>query len=172
MKSLLLNPVISFGLFLALYFGFIVIAAKDFRPADLFFPFIVGIPAVVLTVIQICVDIRLTRKAEEADSQEEDFIDIAPDTLDIPPKVARARALRFLCWIVGLYLGIWIVGFKIAGPLFFLFFLRYEARARWLLNIALSGLSIWLIFYYFEHLLSVFWPKPLLDRWIDIPWLF
>ncbi len=172
MKSRLLNPVILFGLFLALFFGFIVVMAKDFFPAGRFFPLIVGIPAFILTAIQVFLDIKMTRKAQEPGSQEGDFVDISPDTLDIPPQVVKARALRFLCWIVGLYLGIWIVGFKIAGPLFFLFFLRYEARARWLLNISLSGLSIYLLFYHFEHLLEVFWPKPLLEKLLDIPWLF
>ena len=163
------NPVILFTVFLIVLFSFAVFEAKDFAFAGRLFPLIVGIPAIVLTLIQLFSDLRANHKGDETKPQ--DFVDIAPD-LSIPWPVVRTRALRFLCWILGLYLAIWIVGFKIAIPLFFIAFMRLEGKARWVIIISLTAVSVYVIFHYFEELLGVFWPQPLISRWIDIPWLF
>ncbi|NVM22849.1 MAG: hypothetical protein HWN68_13840 [Desulfobacterales bacterium] len=163
------NPVILFSVFLIIVFAFAVFEAKDFAFAGRLFPLIVGIPALILTLVQFFLDLRAKPEGDEVALQ--DFVDIAPD-VSIPLTVVRTRALRFLCWILGLYLGIWVVGFKIAVPLFFIAFMRVEGRARWLLIISLTALSVYAIFYHFEELLGVFWPKPVISRWVEIPWLF
>lgn len=163
------RPVILFTVFLIALFAFAVFEAKDFAFAGRLFPLIVGIPALILTIVQLFLDLKAKPAANGADRQ--DFVDIAPD-LSIPVTVVRTRALRFLSWILGLYLGIWVVGFKIAVPLFFIAFMRVEGKARWILIFSLTALSVYAIFYHFEELLGVFWPKPAISRWVEIPWLF
>ena len=163
------RPRIWLSLFLVLVFAYAVFEAKDFAFAGRLFPLAVGILALILSVLQLVFD--LCKDPKDMEIGPEDFVDIAPD-LSLPPTVLRVRALRFLCWILCLYLGIWILGFKIAVPIFFISFLWLEGKVRWLINISLTSLSVYAIFYHFEKLLSVYWPKPLLSRWFEIPWLF
>jgi hypothetical protein len=126
-------------------------------------------PALLLTLIQIIVEIRRQQKPDQDTTQ--DFVDIAPDR-DIPPDAVRKRGFRFLAWIVGVYLGIWFVGFKVTVPLFFIAFMRIEGKASWRLILSLTAISVYMIFYHFEELLGVFWPRPLIANWIKIPWIF
>jgi hypothetical protein len=154
---------------LVLFFAFVVFEAKDFAFAGRLFPLAVGIPAFILSVLQLVLDLRAKPKGEEA--APDDFADIAADA-SIPSAVVRARGIRFLCWFLGLYLGIWVLGFKIAVPLFFIGYMWLEGRARWLVTVPLTALSVYLIFYHFENLLGVFWPECILSRWFEVPWLF
>ena len=162
------NAVVIFTLFISALFAFAVYDAIDFPFAGRLFPLLIGIPALILTLIQLVLDLRAQLKPDKDSVQ--DFVDVAPDK-DIPASVVRARGIRFLSWLLGLHLGIWLVGFKISVPLFFICFLRFEGKARWPLIIGLTAISVYIIFHYFEELLGVFWPKPLLSRWVDIPFL-
>jgi hypothetical protein len=161
-----LKPRILFTIFLVMLFAFMVFKAMDFPFAGRLFPLVVGIPALILSIVQMVLDLIASPKA---DSQ--DVVDIAPDK-SIPARIVRARAIRFLCWFLGLYLGIWVLGFKIALPLFFIIYMRVEARARWLVVVSLTAISVYAVFYHFEELLGVFWPQCLLSMWLKIPWLF
>lgn len=160
---------VFFTVFFILLFAFAVFEAKDFAFAGRLFPLTVGIAGLILTLMQLVLDLRAVHRSDEYNSQ--DFVDIAPD-LSIPITVVRTRAVRFLCWILGLYLGIWLIGFKIMVPLFFVAFMRIEGRARWLPIFILTAVSVYAILYYFGELLGIFWPKPLISNWLEIAWLF
>ena len=171
-KMLKFNVRDLFTLFFILVFGWALFEAIDFQRGGQVFPLTVTIPAVILGVIQLLRDMR-RRAVGKYDTSRTGLVDVSVDT-SIPSRIAFARALRYLLWVVGLYLGIWLFGFKTANVLFFILFLRIEGRARWHVVAFLTALAVYLIFIHLTNVLGLYWPESLLGLWldIDIPWLF
>jgi len=164
-----LNFGVFFSIFMLALFTIGFYKAIYFPPAGRIFPLIIAGSGLVLTIFQIVIDLKNQLKTGENFKQNrQDYVDIAPDS-DIPIELVRKRGLRFLGWIVGLYLGIYVFGFKIAVPVFFVSFLRIEGKASWFIILLLTTISIYAIFFHFENLLGVFWPRPLIVDWIKLP---
>jgi hypothetical protein len=163
------RPRIWVTIFFILVFSYGAYEAIEFPFANRFFPLLVSGIGLVLCLIQLYLDLKKSSKIlkEELD----DYVDIASN-FSFPASVVRKRAVRFLSWYVSLLLGIWILGFKIAVPLFFIGFLRIDGKVRWPVTIILTSVSIYTIFFHFENLLGVYWPEPILGKWIHISWLF
>jgi hypothetical protein len=164
-----IKPPISLTVFFVLVFSFAAILAIDFPFSNRFFPLSISLTALLLCLIQLFFELRDGSKNAKKDF--DDYVDIASD-FSLSSAVVRARALRFLSWYIFLLLSIWIIGFKIAVPLFFISFLRFEGKVRWRVNIILTAISVYAIFFHFENLLGVRWPKPILENWFKIPWIF
>jgi len=145
-------------------------AATSFSLGAGIFPLMVGIPGLILCMIQLVKDID-SRFEKDIEEKPDDFVDVALDP-SIPIEVALRGAGRMLTWIIALYLGIWVFGFKIAIIAFFVLYLKKEGKARWLKTLILTGIAGYTIFFHFDRLLSLNWPAGLLSKWIDLPWLF
>ena len=137
-------------LMLAIFVGMVGVAAT--YPADArFMPFVVGIPAIALCIVQLVLDLR-REPATEAGGQRNELMEaearikamtgrdvsfeVARDT-SIPqeeflPEEVAARREKLL-WVVFLALiaGIILIGFHVMIPLFIIFFLRYLADYTW-----------------------------------------
>ena len=155
-------------LFLVVLFAFAIFEARDYSRGAQFFPLMVAIAGLVLCLIQLFLDMwRIAKGKEETVGG---FIDIATDE-SIPTSVIYKRGLRYLLWILALYAGMWVLGFKIATALFFIVFLKVEGRSRWLTIGLLTAGAIYLTFVHFENIMSVHWPESLLGEWLEFPWL-
>lgn len=164
-----IKPRIFLTMFFIVAFSFGAYEAIDFPYANRLFPLLVSGIGLILCFFQLYLDIKGYRKDNE--DNIEDFVDIASD-FSIPSSIVRAKALRFLFWYSSLLLSIWLFGFKIAVPLFFISFLRIDGKVSWPLTIILTAVSIYAIFFHFENLLGVQWPDAIIEKWINIPWLF
>lgn len=164
-----IKPRIFMTIFLIMAFSFGAYEAIEFPYANRLFPLLISLTGLVLCIIQLFLDIKNNSK----DSREnaEDIVDIGSD-FSIPASVVRARALLFLFWYSSLTICIWLVGFKIAIPIFFVSFLRIEGKVSWTVTFILTAVSIYAIFFHFENLLGVYWPDALFKKWINISWLF
>jgi len=161
---------IGFAAFFALVFGTAIYIAftRLARGAEVF-PLILGIPGLALSLIQLSREILASWRRIEL--QPDDFIDLGA-TDSIRYEVAFKRAGKILVWLLGFYLVIWIVGFKIAVLAFFLLYLRVEGQARWRITLIVTAIAGYAIFYHFEKMMSIHWPDCLMVKWFDIPWLF
>ncbi len=138
--TLIIATTIAVALFQSRNFGF---------RAGLF-PWVIGIPTLLLALVQLTKDITLHKK-ERADGHEA-----------IPPAVVRRRTFSIIGWTLGCFLAIWLLGFSYAVPLFIFLYLKLEGREGWLMTIAVTFFS-WLFFYaLFERMLNVPFPDPLL----------
>ncbi len=146
-------------------FGAASVAALEFSEAGRLFPLAVSLVGLVLSVLQLLFSIFTQPRADVDDSGQ---IEIAAD-METPPDLFRARLIRFLLWVFALFLGIWLLGFKIAVPLYMAAYLRVEAKARLWLIALLIALSIYLLFYHFSRVLGVVWPEPLIAKLISLP---
>ncbi len=87
---------------------------------------------------------------------------------DEPARVRYGGFARAMGWILGLWLSIGLLGFQIGLAVFFIAYLRFQARARWFVIPCLTALILLLLFY-FDKFLEVFWPQGLLIRWLELP---
>ena len=160
--------VVLFTAAIALLFLFAILTAKDFPFWDRMYPLVVGTLGLLIALIELASELR--RKDEPGEARQRDFVDLAVDEF-LLSKAGYRRAARVACWLLGLYLGIWVLGFKIAVTLWFVLFLKLDGRVNWLITTALTALAVFIIFVLFEEFLSIFWPLGLLQQWVDLPWL-
>lgn len=121
--------------------------AQDWGFRASLFPWVIGIPGILLTLTQLEMDVVgfLRRRKESALSEAVDSM------------VVR-RTLDIVGWILGFFVSIWLLGFSITVPLCTFLFLKVGARENWLISILLT-LCAWLGFYVvFDYSLSLPFP--------------
>ncbi|HXV82552.1 MAG TPA: hypothetical protein VEG60_22030 [Candidatus Binatia bacterium] len=148
------------------FFAYGVYEAREFPRLARIFPYWISLGALVLAVIQLGIELR--KYLLQIEDVQTDFVDLAPDR-SLPPQVVFKRALSYLLWFVGLYLGIWLVGFVIAITAFLIIFLRYDASLSWGKTLQL-GLGGFLFVVAISWLMALYWPEGLIVQWIELPW--
>ncbi len=144
---------IAFSLFIALVVGWFVWQAigsgpfysgppmpRGWGPKSALFPLVIGIPTLILAILQVAIDISGRRPAKVKPADEE---------LDLPPEVLRHRTIVILAAIVGFVVATWLLGFTIAVPLVTFLYLKVGAAETWRLSLiltAVAGLSFYLLF--------------------------
>ena len=161
---------IGFTVFMVSIFAFAdYVAFTSFARGAEIFPLMMGIPGLILSLVQLTREIKAYRN--KTTLQSSDFIDVNVDE-SIPYEVAFRRAGRILFWVLGFYVAIWLTGFKIATIAFFILYLRIEAKTGWPKTLVLTAVAVYLIFIHFGKVMSIHWPDSLLANWVDWPWLF
>jgi Tripartite tricarboxylate transporter TctB family len=154
----------------------VMVGVASTYPAEArFMPFVVGIPAIALCLLQLALD--LYRRRAPAADDDRDPLKQAEDQVariagrrvefDMPSENAmftdttldeRARVRReIIVWgyFLGLIAGILLLGFRIAVPVFLVAFLRYQAGTRWGSALLYGGLGALAMYLLFEKVLRV-----------------
>ena len=133
----LLNIRIGFALFMLVVFAYGAYGVKDMVLGARIFPISVAAPGVLLVLIQLYREIRrsLNPEPEGTSAVEERVIDVASDTTT-SASVVYARGMQYLSWLLGLYVGIYTIGFKISIPIYIVLFMRLEGKAPWKVIVA------------------------------------
>ncbi len=120
------------------------------------FPWVIGIPTLVLCFSQLARDLRgKVRKKVEAHGGEQADAELAPELI-------RQRTIAVISWTVGFFVAIWLLGFSIAVPLMILLYLKIAGKESWLMTAQVTFFS-WLFYWgLFEKLLNVPFPEGLL----------
>ena len=134
------------------------------NPSAASFPKAILVPAVILGAIAVFREV--TRPLQARSSEEIAELAAAPvefefeGEVEVEPEVERRRTLIILAWIVGFFIGIWLIGWMatmVIGPLLYI---KLAGRMR--LDIAVvCVVIIWLLFAGF---LDGFWNIPLSER--------
>lgn len=174
MKSLLAKysnssmTLVMLGIFL------VMVGIATRYPAEArFMPFVVGIPPILLCLLQLVLDARERRRAapepkvsdlEEAQDKvsrmvghhvEFDVAALPGATETLSPDEKVRRELVLWGYFLGFVAGILLFGFWVAIPLFLVSFLRFQAKARWRTALLLGiGASV-ALFLVFERGLKV-----------------
>jgi TctA family transporter len=116
------------------------------------FPWVIGIPTLLLALSQLVKDMRGGKKVYDTEA----------DADRMAPEIVRKRTLTIIGWTVGCFLLIWLLGFPWAVPLTIFLYLKLAGRENWPMTLAVTFCS-WLFFYLlFERMLSVPFPQGLL----------
>ncbi len=124
--------------------------AKDWPASTRFFPLAIGVPLLVLSLIQLVIDLKgRAAKAGRA-------VDFQMSGIETP--AARRRAAAMLAWILGFAGAIWLLGFEPAIPLVFFLYLKFQGGESWTLSIGLAAVAYLFFWGLFVHLLHL--PLP------------
>lgn len=149
-----------FTLAILVFSTYAVLSARDWPLATKLFPWIVGIPVMLLSAIQLALEIYHSQSM--AVRPKEDTGDLQVD-LGMGSKIVRAKAANFFAWLLGFFLCIWLLGFFIAVPLYTLLYLKLQARERWLISIGLTLATFIFFAVLFDQILHLPWPRPVIE---------
>jgi putative tricarboxylic transport membrane protein len=138
--------------------------AQDWRMQARLYPWAIGIPMVILAIVQVILDLKGIQAKQSADATPMDF----QFSKGTDPIVARKRTIIMFTWLFGFFLGIWLLGFPIAIALMVFTYLKFQGREPWGLSIILTVIA-WLVFWgLFVKLLTLPFPEGLIITWLGI----
>lgn len=164
----------SMTLLMLVIFTVMVGVASTYPPAARFMPFLVGIPAIGLCLLQLALDLyRRRMPADDAGDplkQAEDqvariagrrvhfempsenalFTESSAD-----PRETVRREIIAWGYFLGLIAGILLFGFRIAVPIFLIAFLRFQAETSWRNALIYGGAGALAMYLLFEKVLKV-----------------
>jgi hypothetical protein len=150
-----------FCLLIVLFFALFVYQATGWRLQARLYPWAIGIPMILLGLIQLVRDLKGTSNPNPASTPVDFLFSQVSDKA-----VARSRTVKIFSSIVAFFIGIWLLGFPLAVPLFVFCYLKFEAREGWGLSALLTGLA-WLFFWgLFDRLLHLPFPEGQIFTWI------
>ncbi len=156
---------------LAIFAGMVAMAAT-YPPETRFLPFVIGIPGIVLALIQVATEIVDARRAAAPAAAaparratlRETTAAKAEAILEPPADVRREIVL--LAYLVGLAAAILMLGFWLAIPLFVIAFLRFRERETWTLTLTLTA-SAWVVLYLvFDSVLGIIVHEGFLTEYV------
>lgn len=159
--GLRLDGATAFSAFVVLLFAWGLWQARSFGPRAGLFPLAIGLPVFVLALVQFVRDLVARRDGATAMGHMEG----APD---VPPEVARQRAVEMCVWIAGYWLAIWLLGFSVSTLLMSVFYLKLVGRERWPLTLVLSVSAFAFVYGLFERVLAVPFPPGRLFVWLGV----
>jgi len=151
-----LRPPAIFSLLALIFFCVFVYEAQGWRMQARLYPYVIGIPMLILAVIQFVLDLKGV-KAKESSDAPMDFQFTAGK--DLPPEVVRLRTITMFSWLFGFFFAIWLVGYPIAIPLLVFSYLKFQSGESWILTIVLTTLAFIFFWILFVRLLNLPFPE-------------
>ncbi len=167
------TPSLLFTLLVALVAAGMVYTAKDWPLGTGLFPRSVGVPVLVMALVQLIMDAYQSMKASGPSSRETG--DLQVDWTMSAMEVA-SRGLTFAAWLLGMFFGILLLGFFITVPVFTLLYLKYQAREGWPLTLGLTAGMLVFFVGVFDQILHIHWLEPVIAGpenllRVVMPWL-
>jgi len=175
MRSLAKYSNSTMTLVMLVIFLLLVGIASRYPAQARFMPFVVGIPPILLCLLQLVIDARERRAANSVDTRSaaelaeekvwrlvgrpiEPQLVTALSGIEATPMSQQETARRELVlwgYFLGFIAGILVFGFWVAIPVFLVTFLRFQAKSSWRTSLLLGiGASI-VLFLMFERGLKV-----------------
>ena len=154
------TPSTLFTIFVVGVAVYAVYGSKEWPLGAGLFPWFVGIPVLVLSLVQLIMDAYASMKPVKAGTT--DTGDLQVDWSMSTAQVAK-RGLGFAAWLMALFLGIVLFGFFITIPLFTLFYLKFQAQETWTMSISLTVGMVVFFVGLFDQILHVHWPVPVIE---------
>jgi TctA family transporter len=132
----------------------------DFRTG--LFPWAIGLPLLLLTIIQLIMD--FLGKGDRKSGAH-----LAETGSDLPAEVVNRRTAGILGWILAYFVGIWLLGFSFGVPLCTFIQLKIFGREKWPQGLIYTA-SVWVLIYgIFDRVLHVPFPTGDLFVWLKLP---
>lgn len=155
------RPAAIFSFVFLIFFIVFAYLAKDWRLQARLYPWAIGIPMVVLALVQLILDLKgIERKQQNA----------APVDLQLGQTVEPALALRrtrnIFSWFFGFFLGVWLIGFSLTIPLMVFGYMYVQSKEKLWLSLTLTAVA-WVFFYsLFVKLLTLPFPEGVIITWL------
>jgi hypothetical protein len=158
------RPQAIFSFIFLIFFIVFVYQAHEWRLQARLYPWAIGIPMIILAIIQVIFDLKGVERKQQDTATPMDF----QFTQTVDAAVARRRAITMFGWLFGFFLSIWLLGFSITIPLMVFSYLKIQSNEKWTISIVLTAMA-WLFFYFlFVKLLTLPFPEGLIFTWLGI----
>jgi TctA family transporter len=148
----------SFSFIIVVLLALALWQSRNFGYRAGLFPWVVGIPALVLAAAQLFIDVSGKTRFKAPDDSGVGS--------EVPPAVVKQRTVNIGLWTVGFFIAIWLCGFSVAVPLATILYLKIAGREKWPITLAVA-FGAWLFFYVlFDRGLNVPFPDPALLVWL------
>ena len=158
-----------FALMLGCLFGYAVYAATAWPYKAALFPKIVGIPGIILAVVTAFMAFRRSQRREATDkpARTGNATDLTLDESLLTQEGFKRTCIIF-AWILAAIFLSWLIGQKLALPLFVFAYLKFGSREAWLLSIGMTVGSVVLLLGVFDYVINVAWWEGELFQWLGI----
>lgn len=156
------RPQAIFSFIFLIFFIVFVYQAQEWRLQARLYPWTIGIPMIILALIQVILDLKGVERKQTDEAPVMDY----QFSKTVEPKLARRRAITMFGWLFGFFVAIWLLGFSITIPLMVFTYLKIQSNEKWVISIILTILA-WLFFYFlFVKLLTLPFPEGLIFTWL------
>ena len=157
-EGLRFNTKALFTLIVAILLAFALFQSRHFGFRAGLFPWVIGIPTLILALCQLVKDLLGREKAKRPLAGWEVAADVAPE-------VATRRTVSIIIWSIGFFLAIWLLGFSYSIPVSMLLYLRLAGKEKWPMALAVTFFTWLFVYGLFERALSIPFPDGLLLTW-------
>lgn len=156
------RPQAVFTFVFLIFFIVFVYTAQEWRLQARLYPWTIGIPMLILAIVQLILDLRGIERKQPSDATPMDFQ--FQKTVD--PALARRRTYNIFGWLFGFFISIYLLGFSITIPLMVFTYLKIQSKESWQISITLTAIA-WLFFHFlFVRLLTLPFPEGLIFTWL------
>ena len=157
-----IRPAALFSLCALIFFCVFVYEAQEWRLQARLYPWAIGIPMVILALVQFTFDAKGVKAKESADATPMDF----QFTKEIDPATAKKRAITMFAWLFVFFIAIWLLGCPSAIGLIVFTYLKFQGGESWVLSITLTVIACLFFYGLFVSLLHLPFPDGWLITWL------
>jgi len=128
-------------------FATMVGVALTYAPDARFLPLVIGVPGLLLSLLQLAVEMR-TKGDKEFTAQD------------------RRAEMKMFAWFVFFVAGIILFGFPYAGPAMVALYLHFSWREKWYVSLGSAFFAWAVLFGVFEYVLGLPLFEGLVVQWL------
>ncbi len=125
-------------------FAGMALMAIYYPPKARFLPLLVAVPATVLCLVQLVMDVRRSLRLSASDA-----------AIDADAIAQRPREVKMFFWLAVFFVGLVAFGFIYATPVLILAFLRFGERELWAVSIVAAIASVAVLYLVFARMLEL-----------------
>lgn len=153
-----------FALLLATLFGYAIVASRGWPFSAAMFPLIVGVPGFFLAAaLALRIALHGQDNPKESQTRSGSPVDLSLDESLLGGEGLKRTVIIF-AWILGLFLLGWLLGQKIALPLFVFLYLKVGSKEGWMLSITVTLAVAIFLLGIFDQVVHVSWHQGELFR--------
>ena len=156
-----------FALLLALLFAYSIFAARQWPFNAALFPILIGVAGFVLAIV-VSLVVWLGKGSGRHTSGKGPGVqgDLYLEEALLSGQTLR-RTFIIFAWLLGLVPGVWLLGQKVALPLFMLLYLK-TAGEKWWLSLLLTLATVVFLLGIFDQVIHVSWHDGMLFYWLGL----
>jgi hypothetical protein len=157
-ESLKFSWAAIFALFILVVVILFLWESRHFNARAGLFPWAIGFPVLALAITQFVMDFM--GRGEQSGKNHPIEVEI-----ELPVELVNRRTIEIFAWIIGFFVGIWLLGFSIATA-FCTFVYLVRSGEKWPLTLVLTAAAWVFIYGLFDFFLHVPFPTGLLLQWV------
>ena len=155
-----------FILAMAVMFAAGVVTAREWPLKSSLFPTLIGVAGCVIAVI-----LSLWTGIRGGDEKPPEGPTGAADIfLDVNLRSGEALKRTFIIcgWLIGIFVGTWLLGQLIALPLFVFLYLKVGSNEGWVISLSLTAAAVAFLYGVFDQVIHASWYEGELFRFLGI----